>query len=48
MHHACRLWDLGSGQLKVTLEGHTGDVLSVAISPDGKSLVSGSEDKTVR
>lgn len=28
--------------------GHTGDVLAVAISPDGKRVVSGSSDQTVR
>jgi WD40 repeat protein len=31
-----------------TLEGHTGSVTSVAFSPDGKQVVSGSGDKTVR
>jgi len=31
-----------------TLEGHTGDVLSVAITPDGTRVVSGSGDQTIR
>jgi WD40 repeat protein len=31
-----------------TLEGHSGDVYSVAFSPDGKQVVSGSGDETVR
>jgi len=30
------------------LQGHTGDVHSVAWSPDGKTLASGSNDKTVK
>ena len=30
------------------LEGHTGDVNSVAISPDGEHVVSGSDDETIR
>ena len=33
---------------KCTLTGHSGWVRSVAYSPDGKHIVSGSEDKTVK
>ena len=32
----------------IVLQGHTEAVMSVAFSPDGKSLVSGSNDKTVK
>jgi WD40 repeat protein len=31
-----------------TLRGHTNDVLSIAITADGKTLVSGSADKTIK
>ena len=44
----CSVWDLASGECKSTLEGHTKVLTSVAISPDGKTIVSGSLDNTVR
>ena len=43
-----RLWDIGSGQLLHTLEGHTDDVIIVAFSPDGKKIFSTSRDNIVR
>jgi WD40 repeat protein len=43
-----RLWDIATGQLLAILEGHEGDVMSVAFSPDGSRLASGSYDKTIR
>jgi WD40 repeat protein len=41
------LWDLQSGEPK-TILGHPDYLLSVAVSPDGTTLASGSRDKTVR
>ena len=44
-----RLWDAATGkQVLLTLEGHTSYVNSVAFSPDGKQVVSRSDDQTVR
>src|SRR5262249_28258737 len=43
-----RLWDAASGQLKAVLRGHTDEVVTLAFSPGGKSLATGSGDRTVR
>jgi len=43
-----RLWDQATGKPIGSLEGHEGQVLSVAWSPDGKTLASGSRDRTMR
>jgi len=42
------LWDVASGREVRTLSGHTSFVDSVAFSPDGRTLASGSSDGTVR
>ncbi len=42
-----RVWDLESGELLLTLEGHGGTVWAVAVTPDGRRAISGSEDGTV-
>jgi hypothetical protein len=42
------LWDANSGQELQTLKGHALAVLSVAFSPDGKRLATGSDDRTVK
>ena len=43
-----RLWDAGTGEHRDTLEGHTDLVNSVAFSPDGNNLASGSWDRRIR
>ena len=40
-------WD-GQGHPLATLRGHSGAVEAVAISPDGRSVVSGGLDATIR
>ncbi len=43
-----QLWSVSDGELLATLVGHTGWVSSVTFSPDGRFLVTGSKDGTVR
>ncbi|OKH24101.1 hypothetical protein NIES593_08020 [Hydrococcus rivularis NIES-593] len=46
--HKIKLWDLQTGEPFLTLFGHKEWVYSLAISPDGRTLISGSKDKTIR
>ena len=43
-----RIWDAHTGELLETLRGHTSRVWDVAFTPDGRGLVSGSEDNTLK
>ena len=43
-----RVWDLSTGRCTAVLKGHTKQVISVALSGDGRTALSGSCDKTVR
>jgi tetratricopeptide (TPR) repeat protein len=43
-----KLWDVATGQERVTLRGHQGGVSGVAVASDGHTLVSSSRDGTVR
>jgi WD40 repeat protein len=45
---AVKIWDSQTGELKRSFRGHTGLVSSLAFSPDGSRLVSGSRDKTAK
>ena len=43
-----RIWDARTGELLETLRGHTRRVWDVAFTPDGRGLVSGSADETLK
>jgi WD40 repeat protein len=43
MDRTVKVWEAESGRLLRSLEGHTAWVNAVAVSPDGRFIVSGSE-----
>lgn len=42
------MWDRASGQCVQTLDGHSGSVWVYAVAIEGDTIVSGSDDKSVR
>lgn len=40
------LWDIETGQQATSFTGHTGDVMSLSLSPDSRTFVSGACDAT--
>ena len=47
-YESINLWDVNTGKKLLSLEGHTSSVESFSFSPDGKQLILGSIDKTIR
>ena len=43
-----RIWEVSSVHITERRTGHTREVNSIAYSPDGRTLASGSDDNTVR
>ncbi|MDB9449523.1 WD40 repeat domain-containing protein [Dolichospermum circinale] len=43
-----KIWDLGTGTEKFTLEGHSSSVKAIVVTPDGKTVISGSDDNTIK
>lgn len=43
-----RLWEVASGTLLFNFAGHSAPVNSVAFSPDGRNVISGSHDNTIK
>src|SRR5262249_14820610 len=43
-----RVWDARTGEVVHSLKGHTGRIMSVAYSPDGRRIATGGVDGTVR
>ena len=44
----CALWDVETGQQMAVYAGHTGDVMSLSLSPDYRTFVSGACDASAK
>jgi WD40 repeat protein len=42
-----RLWDVGTARPLAVFQGHTDELVSVALSADGKILATGSKDQSI-
>jgi WD40 repeat protein len=43
-----KLWDVCTGEVLKTLQGHTDSVRAIAFNPDGTIIASGSADETIK
>lgn len=43
-----RVWDISSGEAIHVFQGHTKPALCLVVTGNGKTIVSGSEDKTIK
>lgn len=48
LNNQIELWDLHSGKMLRTLQGHLESISDVTLSPDGRLIASSSEDGTIR
>jgi hypothetical protein len=46
--HAIQIWNTNTGEEVQRFTGHTGDIMSIAFSPDDTRMLSGSKDGTMR
>lgn len=44
----CAMWDVETGQQMAVYNGHTGDVMSLSLSPDHRTFVSGACDASAK
>lgn len=46
--HFSALWDIETGQQVTAFTGHTGDVMSLSLSPDMRTFISGACDASAK
>jgi WD40 repeat protein len=47
-HEQVRSWDIATGACRAVWPGHSGRIVSIAVSSDGERIASGSDDRSVR